>query len=68
LHRRRPHEYYWRDDRFFGMVAVLDQQHAAASVPLPTTFVDQANSVNLPANVAIRNVQYRSDHILNLNF
>ena len=37
-------------------------------MPLPTTFVDQSNSVILPANVATRNVQFRSDHILNLNF
>ncbi|MFN0244118.1 MAG: hypothetical protein ACKVWV_14600 [Planctomycetota bacterium] len=36
-------------------------------VPLPLTFIDQANSVLLPANVVTRNVPYRSDHILNLN-
>ena len=36
-------------------------------MPLPSTFIDQSNSVKLPANVAIRNVPYRSDHVLNLN-
>lgn len=36
-------------------------------VPLPLTFVDQANSVLLPANVVTRNTPYQSDHILNLN-
>lgn len=35
--------------------------------PLPLTFIDQANSVLLPANIVTRNVPYRSDHILNLN-
>jgi hypothetical protein len=35
--------------------------------PLPNIFVDQSNSVILPANVATRNRPYRSDHILNLN-
>jgi hypothetical protein len=36
-------------------------------MPLPTMFIDQANSVLLPAGVAIRNVPFRSDHVLNLN-
>lgn len=36
-------------------------------VSLPTTFIDQSNSVILPLNVATRNTPYRSDHILNLN-
>jgi len=36
-------------------------------VPLPPTFIDQANSVQLPANVAVRNTVYKSDHVLNLN-
>jgi hypothetical protein len=37
-------------------------------MPLPTTFVDQSNSMILPANIATRNRIYRSDHIINLNF
>ncbi len=36
-------------------------------MPLPQTFVDQSNSVLLPANVATRNIPFKSDHILNLN-
>lgn len=35
---------------------------------LPPNFIDQSNSVVLPANFATRNRPYRSDHIVNLNF
>lgn len=37
------------------------------SVPLGTMFIDQGNSVLLPAGTATRNRPYRTDHIVNLN-
>lgn len=40
---------------------------SSPSAPLPQTFIDQGNSVILPANIATQNRPYRTDHILNLN-
>ena len=54
---------------FFG-VSTLEGYFATsinsteAGLPLPPTFIDQANS--LRAGGTIMNVPYRSDHILNL--
>lgn len=59
-----------RQEYYFGVTTAggypAFSYHPGAP-PLPTTFVDQSNSVILPANIATRNRPYRSDHILNLN-
>jgi hypothetical protein len=62
-----------RNEYYYGVTtaggwAPYSINTSSPSMPLPTTFVDQSNSVVLPANFATRNVQFRSDHILNLNF
>ncbi|MCC7012107.1 MAG: hypothetical protein IT454_06080 [Planctomycetes bacterium] len=59
-------EYYFGVTTHGGFPAfVLDATNPP--VPLGTMFIDQSNSVVLPANIATRNRPYRSDHILNLN-
>lgn len=40
---------------------------SSPSVPLGQTFIDQANSMLLPALLNTRNTPYQSDHIVNLN-
>ena len=58
-----------RQEYYFG-VTTAGGYAAFGSTPgviLPTTFIDQANSVILPANMATRNRPFRSDHVLNLN-
>lgn len=40
---------------------------ATPLTPLGTMFIDQSNSVVLPAGIPTRNTIYRSDHVLNLN-
>lgn len=60
-----------RQEFYFGVTTAGGYQAfsitGSGSAPLPQTFIDQSNSVLLPANVAIRNVPYRSDHVVNLN-
>ena len=36
-------------------------------LPLPLTFIDQANSLRLTPGVTVMNIPFFSDHILNLN-
>lgn len=40
---------------------------AGVGAPLLPTFVDQVNSKRFPGGGLIKNVQFRSDHVLNLN-
>lgn len=61
-----------RQEYFFGVTTAggfppFSFNAASPSAPLPNVFVDQGNSVILPANIATRNRPYRSDHVLNLN-
>ena len=61
-----------RQEVFFGVttergwVAETVPPPGAAPIPLPFTFVDQANSLRGPNT--IMNMPFRSDHILNLNY
>lgn len=61
-----------RQEYYFGVTTAGGWQAysfnaSTPPAPLPQTFVDQSNSVVLPANTATRNRPYRSDHLLNLN-
>lgn len=61
-----------RQEYYFGVTTAggfpaYSFNGASAPMPLPQTFVDQCNSVLLPANVATRNQPYYSDHIVNVN-
>ena len=60
-----------RQEFYFGVTTAggypARSLSAPGGPPLPPIFIDQSNSVLLPANVATRNRTYRSDHILNFN-
>lgn len=62
----------FRQEYYFGVTTIggfpaNSFNSTTPSAPLPPTFIDQSNSVLLPANIATRNRPYRSDHVLNLN-
>lgn len=61
-------EFYFGATTAGGYPAMTIGSSSMPPMPLSSVFVDQANSVILPANIAIRNRPYRSDHIFNLNF
>jgi hypothetical protein len=61
-----------RNEYYFGVTTsggfpAMSFPTSTPPMPLSPTFIDQANSVLLPANVATRNRTYKSDHIINLN-
>lgn len=62
-----------RNEPYFGVTTAGGYQAfsfnvSTPSMPLSPVFVDQCNSVTLPAGNATRNRPFRSDHMLNLNF
>lgn len=62
-----------RNEFFFGVTTTGGFNAATFNpgtipAPLPPSFLDQSNSALLPGGAMLRNVPYRSDHILNLNF
>ncbi len=60
-------EYYFGVTTAGGFPAFSFNGASTPPMPLPQTFVDQCNSVLLPANVATRNEPFYSDHIVNVN-
>lgn len=61
-----------RPEFFFGVTThggypAFTVDATGVSVPLPSVFIDQSNSMVLPLGVSTRNRPYRSDRILNLN-
>lgn len=61
-----------RNEAWFGVTTAggdpaFSLNTISPSAPLPLTFIDQCNSVVLPAGFATRNRIFRSDHVLNLN-
>ncbi|MEW6742727.1 MAG: hypothetical protein AB1486_08205 [Planctomycetota bacterium] len=57
-----PHE-----DQLVGFSA-FELTVNGIGVPLPLTFVDQVNSRRFPAGIDVRNIPFRSDHLLTLKF
>ncbi len=49
-----------------GFLAFQIDSTGTATI-LPSMFIDQSNSRRFPLNTDIRNVMFRSDHVLNLN-
>jgi hypothetical protein len=60
-------EYYFGVTTSGGFPAWSFNSASTPSVPLPQTFIDQSNSMLLPASLNTRNEPFRSDHIVNLN-
>ena len=62
-----------RNEPYFGVTTAggypaFSFNASTPSAPLSPVFVDQCNSVTLPAGAPTRNRTFRSDHMLNLNF
>ena len=61
-----------RQEIFYGVTTIRGYQafmltSGGVGGPLPFTFIDQGNSLRTPSGPLIMNVDYLSDHILNLN-